>query len=297
MKNDQCLICGQSKIHDLFTAKDHGISQENFIISECLNCKFQFTKNPPVESKIGPYYEATKYISHTEESPNFINKLYFYIRDFMFVEKYKIIRKYNSSNNFLDIGCGLAHFLNFVKSKNNNVTGIEKIESTANIARSKFQIEILPPEFLLENKLKEKYDIITMWHVLEHLYNPKEYINAIKKLFNHESILIIAVPNQNSTDAIKYSEFWAGYDVPRHLWHFNPINITSWVEQFGFKHIATHRLPFDAFYVSILSEKYRGSKFATLRGMFNGLVSYLKSISNIQKTSSLIYVFKLNSNE
>ena len=140
----------------------------------------------------------------------------------------------------------------------------------------------------------------TNFSYLEVIGNTKdhdEYINAIKKLFNHESILIIAVPNQNSTDAIKYSEFWAGYDVPRHLWHFNPTNITSWVEQIGFKHIATHRLPFDAFYVSILSEKYRGSKFATLRGMFNGLVSYLKSISNIQKTSSLIYVFKLNSNE
>jgi 2-polyprenyl-3-methyl-5-hydroxy-6-metoxy-1,4-benzoquinol methylase len=297
LKNDQCLICGQSKIHDLFTAKDHGISQENFIISECQNCKFQFTKNPPEEFNIGPYYEATKYISHTEDSPSLINKLYFYIRDFMFVKKYEIIRKYNSSNNFLDIGCGLAHFLNFVKSKNNNVTGIEKIESTAAIARSKFQIEILSPDFLLENKLKDKYDVITMWHVLEHLYNPNEYINAIKKLLNHHSILVIAIPNQSSADAEKYGAFWAGYDVPRHLWHFNPTNITSWVEQFGFKHIATHRLPFDAFYVSILSEKYQGRKFAVLRGMFCGLFSYLKSLSNIQKTSSLIYVFKLNPNE
>lgn len=272
--------------------RDHGISQEDFRIVECSDCKFRFTQNPPDESVIGPYYETSKYISHSADSTTLINRVYYAVRDNMLAQKYKLIRQYTDGKNFIDIGCGLGYFLNYIKQKNNTVFGIEKSESTAAIVRDKFNITVESPEFFLENKIEKKYDVVSMWHVLEHLYNPKNYISSIQKIIHDQSIIIIALPNHQSWDGRHYKEYWAGYDVPRHLWHFDASSINTLMSDLGFRCINMHRLPYDAFYVSLLSERYRGNFLSTIRAMFAGVISSIKSWMDVKQTSSIIYIYK-----
>jgi 2-polyprenyl-3-methyl-5-hydroxy-6-metoxy-1,4-benzoquinol methylase len=293
LDTNTCLLCRGTQIEKLFSVKDHGISGEQFHLSECKSCHFRFTSDAPKEIDIAPYYEASKYISHTEDSASFVNRIYFGIRDLMLEKKYKLIRNYSSGKNFLDIGCGLAYFLNHAKSNGNEVLGIEVSEQTAQQARDKFKIQIESPQTFLRGEIKSKFDVISLWHVLEHLYNPVDYLNQIKVNMSQDAILVIAVPNHNSFDGKKYQQYWAGYDVPRHLWHFEAKTLIPWMENQGFKNIGIHALPFDAFYVSLLSEQYKGNSLAILRGFFSGMRSYFSSLRNVKTTSSIIYIFKL----
>ena len=136
-----------------------------------------------------------------------------------------------------------------------------------------------------------RYDLITMWHVLEHVHAPDEVLNRLKDKLKPEGSLIIAVPNPDSTDAKHYRSYWAGWDVPRHLWHFDPPAMSKMMATLGFVHQATYPMWFDAFYVSLLSERYHKG-FAPM-AIFWGGISNLKGLfDKKRKCSSQIYVFK-----
>jgi 2-polyprenyl-3-methyl-5-hydroxy-6-metoxy-1,4-benzoquinol methylase len=159
------------------------------------------------------------------------------------------------------------------------------------MARNKFKLTVNTPETLFELPGKS-FEVITLWHVLEHLPNLNSSMSQFFKLLKDTGTLVIAVPNINSYDAKKYQQYWAAYDVPRHLWHFSPNTVSLLAEQCGFQIIDIKPMPFDAFYVSMLSEKYKNKKFATLRGLYRGLLSCFICLFNKKKSSSLIYVMK-----
>lgn len=287
-----CPICNSTSIKEVMKIKDHKISQEEFTLADCFDCGQRFTLDPPIESLIGPYYNSPRYISHSDNTEGIINRLYHVVREQMLKKKLRLIQKISNQKSILDIGSGTGYFLNTMKKAGFQTYGIEINESAREYSKKKFDLDIFSPSLLTEEKLPTQFHIATMWHVLEHIYNPLQYLTHINNALYKGGFLIIAVPNYISTDSKYYKNNWAGYDVPRHLWHFSPTTIKNLVKSSGFTHQETYRLPFDSFYVSMLSESYQKSIFGTLKGGFIGFVSWVMSLININNTSSLIYVFK-----
>lgn len=289
---NKCIICDNEFVLDTIEIKDYSISKEIFRLSECKNCMLLHITNPPNENKIGDYYKSEDYISHSDTKKGIINTLYHYVREFMLKRKHYVIKKNSSGKKLLDIGCGTGYFLNYMKDKDYETIGLEIDKKSREFGRENFSLDILDLDIFRKNKLEKKFDIITMWHVLEHTYNPVDYFNKIKKLMTENGTLVVAVPNYKSFDASYYKKKWAAYDVPRHIFHFSPRAIKKLTEKTGLILVKTKILPFDSFYNSLLSEKYKKNPLWFFSGMFIGFLSYIQGLLNSKKASSVIYIIK-----
>jgi len=191
----------------------------------------------------------------------------------------------------LDYGCGTGHFAAVMKKAGWEVAGIEISENSRNYAAARWGLEVVAPEKAdLFNA--GSFDCITFWHVLEHVYDPVGALRLVRKLLSPEGLAIIALPNNLSYDSLHYKNFWAAYDVPRHLWHFNPVSFAYLAAREGFEIKGMKRLPFDVFYISVLSERNIGSRTGFLKGILKGIVFYISSLFDLTRSSSVIYIIK-----
>ena len=296
-----CPICNSSKTSKAFDAVDHFSTKETFPINDCKSCGFRFTNNFPSEDSIGRYYDSPDYISHSDSKTGFINRLYHFFRKQMLKKKVNLVSKQVVSRqkdniHLLDIGSGTGYFLNAAKEKGYTVTGIEKDNNAREYAVSNFELDIKDEQSLwsIEN---ESFDVITLWHVLEHMENLNEVVAKIKSILKPDGVVILALPNHNSYDAKKYKGYWAAYDVPRHLWHFTPDTVEKLLGKHHFNIIKQNTMPLDAFYISMLSEKYKGSGslMQYIKGFTVGVTGYMRSLSDINNSSSVIYIAKKES--
>ena len=289
----ECPICKSKNIALNLKSKDYFFTQESFDIYKCNSCIFLFTQGIPVEKEIGKYYKSEDYVSHSDNSKGLFNKLYHISRSYMLNYKKGIIEKFtkNKPSNLLDIGSGTGYFINNMQKNNWKVFGIEISDDAREYSKKNFNLNVENTDYLFTDKLKN-IDVITMWHVLEHVQDLDKYLKRLHELLNDYGWLFLALPNPNSFDAKYYKEFWGAYDVPRHLWHFTPETINNLIEKYNFKIVAKKKLPLDAFYVSILSSRYKGAAIPMISGMFVGFISYLKSLFCVGNCSSVIYVLK-----
>ncbi|MFK8282389.1 class I SAM-dependent methyltransferase [Capnocytophaga cynodegmi] len=267
--------------------KDYSISQEEFELIYDSNS--ELFKTQPIPKNLSKYYESDVYISHTDSKKTLFDKVYQAVKNINLKSKIRIISKYkNQKIQLLDIGAGTGDFvLSCKKQMHWETTGIEPNEKARQLAEKK-QIR------LLENydDLKEKpFDVITLWHVLEHIPDLENEIQKINSLLKEDGILIVAVPNYKSWDAQHYKQFWAAYDVPRHLWHFSKTSIQKIFTPKGFQLLEVKPMFFDAFYVSILSEQYKTGKKNFIKGFINGTRSNLYGMRK-KEFSSHIYVLQ-----
>ncbi len=271
--------------------KDHSVSQETFQLVENKEFGFLETQPKPDLKYLPKYYESEDYISHTDTKRNLFEKLYHLVRNIALRQKLNLINTFSSSSKtLLDFGCGTGDFLETAKQKHWNVTGIEPNEQARRIANTKTNHSVFNTDAL--QKLKaNSFDVITLWHVLEHVPDLEAKLKIFKTLLKPNGTLVIAVPNYKSYDATYYKSFWAAYDVPRHLWHFNKNAISKLMDKYHLKLTTTKPMWFDAFYVSLLSEKYKSGKMNPLKGIWIGLRSNLKAIRS-KNASSLIYIIK-----
>ena len=290
-----CPVCGGSSFKSFLTCADFFVSGEEYNIKQCSSCGFKITENIEDEINIGRYYQSDEYISHSNTSKGLVNSVYHTVRKTMLGRKRRLVERATSlkTGHLLDVGTGTGFFLNEMKEQGWQVTGTEKSSDARNFAKKEFNLENLPSEELF-NMEDNSFDAITLWHVLEHIHKLNENMEAFYRLLKNNGKLLIAVPNHDSYDAKHYKEFWAAYDVPRHIWHFAPGQMKIFGEKHGFKLLSLHAMPFYSFYVSMLSEKYKKSKMTVLKGIFYGKISWLKSIFNSGKCSSVIYVFGKN---
>ncbi|CAN5211292.1 class I SAM-dependent methyltransferase [soil metagenome] len=286
-----CLVCNSSNIVFALTAKDFTVSQEKFRIFQCNACTFRFTQNIPPAEGIGKYYQSENYISHTETEKGLVNRLYHFVRKITLKSKISLIKQHTKlvQGSLLDIGAGTGAFAHGIQAAGWKCTGIEPDESARTIAAEKYSVSLSDQQQLF--KLPEhSFDAITLWHVLEHVHKLDEYMIHIKRLLKESGKIFIAVPNYTSYDAKVYQQFWAAYDVPRHLYHFSPKSMKSLLEGHNLKLQAVLPMWFDSYYVSLLSEKYKTGKQNIVKSFFNGSISNLKAIFNTEKCSSVIYV-------
>lgn len=271
--------------------KDHSVSGEEFQLIQNPEYGFLETIPQPSSDALPGYYQSEDYISHTDAQRNLFEKVYHSVRKISLKSKLNLINSFSlEEKNLLDIGCGTGGFLQTAQQNDWNVSGIEPNQDARKIANTKTNDSVFDTSELSTFK-NNSFDVITLWHVLEHLPDLENQISIFKRLLKSNGRLIIAVPNYKSYDAKYYKQFWAAYDVPRHLWHFNQSSISKLVSKKAFEVIKVKPMWFDAFYVSLLSEKYKSGKMNTVRGFWIGLLSNIKALSS-KEASSLIYTIK-----
>ena len=274
-----------------FKVKDFSVSGELFDLIFDQDYQLYKTYPQPDIDKHSKYYESDDYISHTDHRRNFKEHLYYLVKQIALRNKLKLINGFKTdTKTILDFGCGTGDFLKVCYKDGWEITGIEPSVKARDIANQKLNNLVFDANEI-NNFKNKKFDVITLWHVLEHLPNLKEAIINFKQLLKPNGVLVVAVPNFRSYDANYYQSYWAAWDVPRHLWHFSQFSISKLFGEVNMKIVETRPMYFDAYYVSLLSEKYKFGKHRFLNAFWIGLKSNW-SARQSGEFSSLIYVLK-----
>jgi 2-polyprenyl-3-methyl-5-hydroxy-6-metoxy-1,4-benzoquinol methylase len=275
-----CPICNKTDIAHLLHTKDYSLTNESFEIIECAHCTLRYT--------------FPDYISHTDTTSGWMNKLYHVVRNRTLDQKSNWVQSLFTGykGKLLEVGAGTGAFAHCMKEKNWEVTALEPDASSRQKALENYNLFLQTPDTLYQ-LADNSQDVICLWHVLEHVHDLKGYLKAFKSILKTNGRLIIAVPNYTSYDAQYYKKHWAAYDVPRHLYHFSPASLQFLLKQFDMQLVQTKPMWFDSYYVSLLSEKYKKSGFIGIfRALIIASISNIKAVKNSQKASSIIYEIK-----
>ena len=291
----------KDNLHPFLSLNDYALTQEKFELYLNKELEMLVTIPKPTNEQLGKYYEDSAYLPHTDSNKSFFDKIYQFVKKHAINNKVTLINSLKTeSKTVLDIGIGTGDFLLACKKNGWSVTGIEPNKNARTIAQEKFEQTVdntLSKIFydslksLQESHTENspKFDVITMWHVLEHVPEVENYIKQLKSFLKPNGTLIIAVPNFKSYDAFYYGKFWAAFDVPRHLYHFSKKSIKT---LFGNENMIVYKIfpmKVDSFYVSLLSEKYKTGKMNYFMGFLIGLQSNLKALVS-DEYSSHIYL-------
>lgn len=290
-----CPVCGAKTFRPFLICKDYTVSQETFQLIECVQCYFVATNVSPHNTTLSTYYVSDSYISHSNEALTLVDKFYLLARTFTVKWKVNLINRYlhdATAVTLLDYGCGTGEFLKACTARDWKIYGIEP----SGKARQK---SLYTTQTLIASSLKDisinHFNVITLWHVLEHIPDLNETIEKLKEKLNDSGTMFIAVPNHRSSDAKYYDSYWAGYDVPRHLWHFSQSTMQKLLQKNGLKLIRTVPMKLDAFYVSLLSEKYKNNGNLNVAGFIMAILNGIRSNFHARSKneySSLIYIVR-----
>lgn len=280
----------QNKLESLII-KDFSVSGEQFTLIKNKPYGYYETHPKPLLENLDFYYKSQDYISHTNSKRSFFERIYHIIRFYTVRKKVGLINSFRSvSKTLLDVGCGTGTFISHANKRLWNVTGVEpNFEARSNCDPDVKSFVFSTEE--LDRLSKSSFDVITLWHVMEHIYNLEEQMSLICSLLKTEGNLVLALPNYKSFDSKYYKNYWAAFDVPRHLYHFNQNSIETFFRDRGLRLVKIKPMLFDAFYVSILSERLKENKLSFLRGMLIGLISNFKAIYT-GEFSSKIYILE-----
>ncbi len=290
-----CPVCKADSLKHYLNVKDYSVSQEEFVLQRCPDCNMIITNPRPNVESIERYYASDNYISHANRSTSLFDKIYFVARNLTLNWKYHIIKELAPNpGKLLDYGCGTGQFLSFMKTKKWNVSGIEPNDKARQKANELLNNTILKEP---DRIINHSFEVITLWHVLEHIHDINETLQKLKSQLISNGYLIIAVPNPNSYDCKFYKNVWAAYDVPRHLWHITRETMSTLLKINGFNLIETRPMKLDSYYVSLLSEGYKKPKqlklITGLKALIIGFLSNLYAIKS-KEYSSIIYIAQQN---
>lgn len=286
-----CPVCGHDKQSAFISCVDYTVSKETFNISSCNDCGFKFTNPIPSLNTLGDYYKSEEYISHSNTKKGLVSNMYHAVRNYTLKGKLKLLNSLVSRGTILDYGCGTGMFLEVCKKDGWNSIGIEPDLGASAIAKNSGTKIYNSKEELQENDNKTQFDAISLWHVLEHVVDLKNTVSVLNSRLKEKGVMIIALPNHRSHDSLYYDRFWAAYDLPRHLYHFDKSSISKLMNEFGYTLEDTKPMLFDSFYVSLLSEKYKRGSTNYLNAFKTGLISNIKAL-NSKEYSSHIYIFR-----
>lgn len=289
MKHIDISPIDNSELTPFLSCKDYTVSKEEFSILSDNSNDLLVTSPRPNDKNLSSYYESESYISHTDSKKSIFDRIYQLVRSYALKQKLKLVNSFETeSKSILDIGAGTGDFLLTCQKDGWNVCGIEPNNKASGIAEKKLGNNL---KSVISDVKSQRFDVITMWHVLEHVPDLNDTFIQVKQLLKAKGILIIAVPNHKSNDAHYYGKYWAAYDVPRHLWHFSQKAIHKLANKHAMSVIKTLPMKFDAYYVSLLSEKYKTGKLRPLKAFLRGMHSNFKARST-KEYSSLIYIIK-----
>jgi len=289
----KCPVCHSMQEPVFFLrCRDYLTGSGWYHLVRCPDCGGVFTNPRPKEENMARFYKSEAYISHYDQKETVFKKIYFWARAYMLKRKARLIKKLNlTQGRLLDVGCGTGAFASYMQKTGFIVMGVEPDQKAREIALSK-GVNAVEAMLGPGNNSGQGFDLITMWHVLEHHANPLAGLKRYYEQLVEGGYLIVAVPQFESFDALFYKSFWAAYDLPRHLVHFNKGSLILAAESQGFIYIAESGLPFDAFYVSILSEKNQRKTLGFIRAFGVAIYSNLLGLLKIRPWSSQVFVFQ-----
>lgn len=276
-----------SKDKFVFKVKDHSVSGEEFELWMDRQWELLVTHPQPTPEQLPAYYESADYISHTDGKRTLFEKAYQFVKGIALANKLQLINSMSPKGTILDIGAGTGDFLLTCKNDGWQATGIEPSAKAKSIAESKGITMTASQNDLPDHS----FDVITMWHVLEHVPDLEAQLQSLKRLLKPEGTVIVAVPNFKSYDAQHYQSYWAAYDVPIHLWHFSKTAIQKLFATQGMELVKVLPMKFDSYYVSLLSEKYKTGKMNYVKALWIGWRSNVRA-KQTKEYSSHIYVLK-----
>lgn len=286
-----CPVCELAGFSKYLEVEDYFLTKELFIISRCNNCGFLFTNPRPIDENLAKYYQSDEYLSHSKKNKGVFSWVYYKVRNYSVRKKYELIKRYKSRGSIIDIGCGTGEVLKYFSEKGWSAKGVEPSDNARSYASNKLGLSVETEDFI-KNIPEKSFDVITMWHVLEHVPQLNDRMQQLKTILKDDGVLFIALPNYNSWDAKHYSSFWAAWDLPRHLYHFSKETFSQLAKKHNFNIQEILPMKFDSFYVSLLSEKYQTKKMNYMKAFIQGVKSNSWAKKNDLSYSSLIYILK-----
>jgi ubiquinone/menaquinone biosynthesis C-methylase UbiE len=292
----ECPVCSGRNLLPDIQCIDHSVSHETFSLSKCQNCELLITTPRPSNIELDKYYVSAAYTSHIGKAKTIVDKLYLAARNYTLKWKLSLVKKNTQihGKRLLDFGCGTGEFLKVAKSDGWQILGMEPSAHARRQSNTTVSNEIKSSLHEVINA-NVQFDAITLWHVLEHVEDLNITLSKLKDLLTKHGTIFIAVPNHTSRDAIHYGAYWAGYDVPRHLWHFGMKNMKLMADNHALTIHKIIPMRLDAYYISLLSEKYKNNNSFSLAGTLAAIVNALSSnyaARSNNEYSSLIYVLK-----
>jgi 2-polyprenyl-3-methyl-5-hydroxy-6-metoxy-1,4-benzoquinol methylase len=287
-----CPVCGGHNFKEKAKSKDYTVSQQEFKIAQCTSCELGVTSPRPDTIELGKFYQSEDYISHTSKAASFIDRIYLIARNYTLNWKFRLIKNLTHQKRLLDFGCGTGDFLSYMSTKGYDINGVEPSAEARKKANAHYDATKVYESL---SELRQEFDIITLWHVIEHVPDLNQTINELRSRLKPDGLMLIAVPNINSWESTYYGNLWAAYDTPRHLWHFSRTSMIKLLNNHKLKLITTKPLLLDSFYISILSEKYANHSRTSFTGMINAFFAGLKSNLKARTSgeySSLVYIVR-----
>lgn len=226
-----CILCG-GQPETLLRCADFLTQGGTYTITRCTRCGFLWTIDAPDTEALTQFYGSSYEQSiHPPLAVSWLRHLRLTLQSRS--RAHRVIRTSSvSRGNILDIGCGDGDFLCAMKRRGWHAEGVEL--STEKRQKLTARGLLIHAPDTLQQLPDASFDVITLWHVLEHLPDPMESLQHIRRLLKPGGICVIAVPNAGSKQARRDASLWFGYDLPRHLWHFTPTSLTSLLATNGF---------------------------------------------------------------
>lgn len=288
---EKCPICGETQTKQYLQTKDYFLSGEVFTLKQCDGCGFVFTSPRPDDDKLSDYYQSDQYLSHHSRGLSPLRLVYQFLRKSNIRSKYRLVSGYSKTGSILDIGCGTGELLAYFQKQGWSATGIEPDASARNFASGQWNLPVYEEQYIAEIK-DQSQDVVTLWHVLEHVPDLNQRIQEIYRMLQKGGFFLAAVPNYLSWDAWHYGPYWAAWDLPRHLFHFSEQNMVQLAEKHGFKFIKSIPMVWDSYYISLISEQYKGTKIPYFKAIMNGIRSNTQGRKKGIGYSSMIYIFE-----
>ena len=277
---ETCSICQNNNLINHGTIKDHSITGLDFNLSWCGKCNTLITNPRPELQELNKFYQHSNYVSHSNKANNVINSIYKIARRFTIKWKRRLIEKQVNTGSLLDFGCGTGQFIDYMSAKKWETYGVDPLINKSHGQEKKIFNSI-------DELTKKDFNVITLWHVLEHVYDPLGTLQSLKKILSRNGLLYIAVPNTGSLDRRFYSKYWSAYDVPRHFYHFSQSSIRMLFKLTGLKLIHTIPMKLDAYYISLLSNKYKDGKYRFLKSINEAWIINRKAKVHNQYSSNM----------
>ncbi|MFM7672013.1 MAG: class I SAM-dependent methyltransferase [Bacteroidota bacterium] len=285
-----CPVCGHAELTEVFPVIDQLVSRELFTLVACGHCLCRLTQGAPDQASSYKYYQSTDYISHSNTNRGWINRLYQQVRKRTLLQKVRLVSASTGLSNgrVLDVGSGTGAFVSALRKAGWQADGLEPDPTARKVALSDFGTNLLDIDRLFHLP-EASFDAITLWHVLEHVHDLNGYMKQFHRLLKPGGTLLIALPNYTSWDATHFGNWWAAYDVPRHLYHFCPRSIRSLAQAHRFSVDSIRPMWYDAFYIALLSHQHQYGNSRWLRSGWVGSIANLNALFNKERGSSLIY--------
>lgn len=286
-----CPACGASASRPALETRDFHLTREPFALLDCTTCGLRRTDPRPTQTTIGRYYTGEDYFSHNTTNRSALASLYRFARSFTLWGKHRLIRRIKPAGQVLDVGCGTGQLLAHLARRGYRVHGVEPGAAARNQAQA-LGVEVAADIATVIRHSNDRFDVVMLWHVLEHLPDPTEALKQLRSLLRADGALLIAVPNRSALDCAHYGIHWAAWDVPRHLWHFRLEDVTRMLTDSGFRLRKTRPMWLDAYYIALLSERYRGSKGTEkwMRAFIQATRSNISALLGKTPTSSTLFI-------